>query len=75
VDRADGEGYVICECPGCAAPHHYPQEKQVPALWWLERGDVAEQLCGTCANVRTSAAERGRVLRRLDAEEEDEDAG
>ena len=66
VERADGEGYVICECPGCSAPHHQPTERQVPALWWLDRGDDSIQVCGSCANRLTSPANRRKVLERIE---------
>ena len=77
VMRGDDEGFVVCECAGCSGCGP-PCRK--PALWWLERADEAMQLCGTCANRRTSSTEeRARVLRRLDAEpeseEEDSDEG
>ena len=73
IERADGEGFVVCECSGCAARHHRLEERHVPALWWLERSDVAEQVCGTCANLRTSSGERSRVLTPITDEEDDED--
>jgi hypothetical protein len=67
IKRGDGEGFVVCECPGCGAPHHEPEERQVPALWWLGRANDSIQVCGTCANRLTSHGARAkRPLERIE---------
>ena len=63
VMRGDDEGFVVCECPGCSGCE-FPCQR--PALWSVERKHTARQVCGTCANRRTTHAERkSGILRPL----------
>ena len=51
-----------CACTGCGAPHHRTG-KLALARWYLAASsNTREEVCGTCANRRTTSATRSEYL-------------
>jgi hypothetical protein len=53
---------AACACTGCGAPHHRTGILAI-ARWYLDLSvQPREEVCGTCANRRTSSASRSQYL-------------
>ena len=55
-------GLRVCACTGCGAPHHHTG-KVALARWYLaSSSNPQEEVCGTCANRRTTHTTRSEYL-------------
>ena len=61
-------GDVACACTGCGAPHHRTGAV-ASARWYLNvPSRPREEVCGSCANRRTTYAMRSQYLTPMDGQ-------
>jgi hypothetical protein len=54
-------GIRPCGCTGCGAPHH-KTGAVAKARWYFDSSVKREEVCGTCANRRTTSVTRSQYL-------------